>query len=47
MFSFSQNKAALESEGIFVGGWEPRGVLVPRKIDGKHGMSLLQDQTPR
>jgi len=38
MFSFSKNKASLEHEGIFVGGWDPRGVIIPRKVDGKHGM---------
>ncbi|KAK5675706.1 hypothetical protein LTS10_011806 [Elasticomyces elasticus] len=47
MFSFSRNKQALEKEGIFVGGWDPRGVLWPRKVDGKHDSSedRIQNQT--
>ncbi|KAK4552275.1 hypothetical protein LTR86_010445 [Recurvomyces mirabilis] len=47
MFSFGREKKALEAEGIFVGGWDPRGVLWPRKIDGKHDSSedRIQAQT--
>jgi hypothetical protein len=37
MQSFSRNRAIFEDEGVLVGGWDPRIILTPRKIDGRHG----------
>ncbi|KAK5118473.1 hypothetical protein LTR62_002988 [Meristemomyces frigidus] len=39
MLSFALDKAVLESEGIYVGGWDPRGALWPKKVNGKTGKS--------
>lgn len=42
MFNLAVRRAALEEEGIFIGGWSPRYALAPKKVNGKHGkMEIL------
>jgi len=37
MFNFTSEQKKLENEGIFIGGWGIKNVLLPKKVNGKHG----------
>lgn len=39
--SFTEKAAALEAEGVYIGGWSAKNVLSPRKdTHGEYGKSL-------
>lgn len=37
MFGWQAAKAAVEAEGIYVGGWDLRNVFWAKRLDGHHG----------
>jgi hypothetical protein len=39
VFTFAARRAALEKEGVYIGGWNLRYFLTPRRLNGKHGES--------
>ncbi|KAL2067353.1 hypothetical protein VTL71DRAFT_1778 [Oculimacula yallundae] len=39
MTSFISSRESFEKEGVYVGGWSLRGVLTPKKRNGKHDSS--------
>jgi hypothetical protein len=37
MFGFQQKRAAVEAEGVFIGGWSIRKAIAPTRVNGKIG----------
>ena len=37
MFGWQAAKVAVEAEGIYIGGWDPRNIVFPRRVNGHHG----------
>jgi hypothetical protein len=37
MFGWQASKAAVEAEGIYIGGWGLRNAIWPKRVDGHHG----------
>lgn len=40
MFSFNEARDASGTEGVYIGGWSPKHVVTPEKLDGKHAYSM-------
>jgi len=46
MTSFNRSRDALEHEGVYIGGWSLKNVLLPKKLNGLHGKRLIPAQDP-
>ena len=42
MFGWQAAKQAVEAEGIYIGGWDPRYVLLPKRSDRHDGQSTAK-----
>jgi len=40
MANFQRSRAAVEAEGVFIGGWSIKQAFVPTKVDGHIGEYL-------
>lgn len=41
MANFQRSRAAVETEGVFIGGWSIKQAFVPTKVDGHIGQYFL------
>lgn len=37
MFGLDKARAAVESEGVYIGGWSLRQAIWPKKVQGEYG----------
>jgi hypothetical protein len=42
MLGWQSAKAAVEAEGIYIGGWDLRNAIWPNVVDGQHGEFILK-----